>query len=76
MKIIGDKFEAAEVFLPQIMMSGKAMSSAMEILSPELEKTKVEVEGTGLAITFVAEVDIHNIGHLLVATMLGANGFE
>ena len=29
MKIVGDKFEAAEFFLPQIMMSGKAMSNAM-----------------------------------------------
>jgi len=76
MKIIGDKFEAAEIFLPQIMMSGKAMSSAMEILTPELEKTKVEGEETGLAITFVAEGDIHDIGHRLVTTMLGANGFK
>jgi monomethylamine corrinoid protein len=77
MKIIGDKFEAAEVFLPQIMMSAKAMSSAMEILTPELEKSKVEgEEGTGLAVTFVAEGDIHDIGHRLVTTMLGANGFE
>ncbi|KKH97028.1 monomethylamine corrinoid protein 1 [Methanosarcina sp. 1.H.T.1A.1] len=76
MKIVGDKFEAAEIFLPQIMMSGKAMSNAMEILNPELEKTKVEGEETGLAITFVAEGDIHDIGHRLVTTMLGANGFE
>ncbi|MHC1754377.1 MAG: methyltransferase cognate corrinoid protein [Methanosarcina sp.] len=76
MKIVGDKFEAAEIFLPQIMMSGKAMSNAMEILNPELEKTKVEGEETGLAITFVAEGDIHDIGHRLVSTMLGANGFE
>ncbi|MHB8103799.1 MAG: B12-binding domain-containing protein, partial [Methanosarcina sp.] len=29
MRIVGDKFEAAEFFLPQIMMSGKAMSNAM-----------------------------------------------
>ena len=76
MKIIGDKFEAAEVFLPQIMMSGKAMSNAMEILTPELEKNKKEGEETGLAITFVAEGDIHDIGHRLVTTMLGANGFK
>jgi monomethylamine corrinoid protein len=76
MKIIGDKFEAAEIYLPQIMMSAKAMSTAMEILTPELEKTKVEGEETGLAITFVAEGDIHDIGHRLVTTMLGANGFE
>ena len=76
MKIVGDKFEAAEVFLPQIMMSGKAMSNAMEVLTPELEKNKKEGEEAGLAITFVAEGDIHDIGHRLVSTMLGANGFK
>ena len=76
MKIVGDKFEAAEIFLPQIMMSGKAMSNAMEVLTPELEKGKKEGEEAGLAITFVAEGDIHDIGHRLVSTMLGANGFK
>ena len=76
MKIVGDKFEAAEIFLPQIMMSGKAMSNAMEVLTPELEKNKKEGEEAGLAITFVAEGDIHDIGHRLVTTMPGANGFQ
>jgi monomethylamine corrinoid protein len=76
MKIVGDKFEAAEFFLPQIMMSGKAMSKAMEVLTPELKKSKVKGEETGLAITFVAEGDIHDIGHRLVTTMIGANGFQ
>jgi monomethylamine corrinoid protein len=76
MKIVGDKFEAAEFFLPQIMMSGKAMSNAMEVLTPELEKTTAEGGGTGIAITFVAEGDIHDIGHRLVTTMIGANGFK
>jgi monomethylamine corrinoid protein len=76
MKIVGDKFEAAEFFLPQIMMSGKAMSKAMEILTPEIAKTMVAGEETGLAITFVAEGDIHDIGHRLVTTMIGANGFQ
>ena len=76
MKIIGDKFEAAEVFLPQIMMSAKAMNNAMELLTPELEKNKKEGEEAGLAITFVAEGDIHDIGHRLVSTILEANGFK
>lgn len=76
MKIIGEKFEAAEVFLPQIMMSAKTMNGAMEILTPELAKSKVEGDETGTAITFVAEGDIHDIGHRLVTTMLGANGFD
>lgn len=75
MKIIGDKFEAAEIYLPQIMMSAKAMNAAMEILSPLLAADKT-VKGIGLAITYVQEGDIHDIGHRLVTTMLGANGFE
>jgi monomethylamine corrinoid protein len=74
MNIIGDKFEKAEIYLPQIMMSAKAMNSAMEILTPELQKEK-KGAGKGTAITFVQEGDIHDIGHRLVSTMLGASGF-
>ncbi|MBN1134545.1 MAG: B12-binding domain-containing protein [Methanosarcinaceae archaeon] len=75
MKIIGDKFEAAEIYLPHIMISAKAMNAAMEILSPLLEADKT-IEGVGTAITYVQEGDIHDIGHRLVTTMLGANGFQ
>ena len=75
MKIVGDKFEAAEIYLPQIMMSAKAMKSAMEILEPILAEEKTG-EGVGMAVTFVQEGDIHDIGHRLVTTMLGANGFD
>ncbi len=45
-------------------------------LLPNWRKIKKEGEETGLAITFVAEGDIHDIGHRLVTTMLGANGFD
>ena len=75
MKIVGDKFEAAEIYLPQIMMSAKAMNAAMEILTPILAEEKTG-EGVGTAITYVQEGDIHDIGHRLVSTMLGANGFS
>jgi monomethylamine corrinoid protein len=74
MKIVGDKFEAAELYLPQIMMSAKAMKGAMEILEPLLADEAGERVGT--VIKFVQEGDIHDIGHRLVGTMLGANGFE
>ncbi|WP_406655942.1 methyltransferase cognate corrinoid protein [Methanolobus sp. ZRKC2] len=75
MKIVGDRFEAAEIYLPQIMMSAKAMNAAMEILTPILAEEKTG-EGAGTAITYVQEGDIHDIGHRLVTTMLGANGFN
>lgn len=74
MKIVGDKFEAGELFLPQIMMSAKAMNSAMEVLNPELAKGSASAS-SGYAISFVQEGDIHDIGNRLVSTMLGANGF-
>ena len=74
MKVIGDKFEAGELFLPQIMMSAKAMNSAMELLRPELSKGS-ESASAGYCISFVQTGDIHDIGNRLVSTMLGANGF-
>ncbi|TQD28392.1 methyltransferase cognate corrinoid protein [Methanolobus vulcani] len=76
MKTVGDKFEAAEIYLPQIMMSAKAMNAAMELLLPVLEQEKGDTEGVGTAITYVQEGDIHDIGHRLVTTMLEANGFK
>lgn len=73
MNVVGEQFEKAEIYLPQIMMSSKAMNAAMEILTPELEKESTEEKG--VAITFVQEGDIHDIGHRLVSTMIGAAGF-
>jgi methyltransferase cognate corrinoid proteins, Methanosarcina family len=74
MKVVGDKFEAGTLFLPQIMMSAKAMNNAMELVQPELTKAGGG-SGSGLAISFVQSGDIHDIGNRLVSTMLGANGF-
>lgn len=74
MKIVGEKFETGELFLPQIMMSAKAMNSAMEILQPELAKGDASASA-GYCLSFVQAGDIHDIGNRLVSTMLGANGF-
>ncbi|WP_342305449.1 methyltransferase cognate corrinoid protein [Methanolobus sp. ZRKC5] len=75
MKIVGDKYELGELYLPHIMISAKAMDGAMEILTPELEKDKT-TESVGTAITFVQQGDIHEIGHRLVSIMLSVNGFN
>jgi len=74
MKVVGDKFEAGELFLPQIMMSAKAMNNSMEVLNPELTKGGASASA-GYCLSFVQSGDIHDIGNRLVATMLGANGF-
>jgi len=75
MKTVGDRFEAGDLYLPQIMMSAKAMNEAMVILTPELAKGSAGA-GSGVALSFVQEGDIHDIGNRLVSTMLSANGFD
>lgn len=75
MKIVGDRFEAGEVFLPQIMMSAKAMNEAMTLIQPILAESGSSAN-KGDVISFVQEGDIHDIGNRLVSTMLGANGYN
>jgi len=74
MRAVGDKFEAGQLFLPQIMMSAKAMNNAMEVLNPELSKGGASASA-GYCLSFVQSGDIHDIGNRLVSTMLSANGF-
>ena len=76
MDIAGDKFARGEYFLPHLLMAGKAMQMAMELLEPELIARDEQVERLGTVVIGTVHGDIHEIGKSLVATMLSANGFE
>lgn len=76
-KEVGDLYEAKKLFLPHIMAAAAAMTSGIEILTPELDK-QGKSTGTGLG-TFVIctiEGDIHSIGKDIVAIMLKVAGFN
>jgi methanogenic corrinoid protein MtbC1 len=71
---VGDKWEAGEYFLPELVSGAEAVKAAMQVLEPAL----VGQSGGGEAATVIigtAQGDIHDIGKSLVATMLSANGF-
>ncbi len=70
----GEKFSSGEYFLPDMLMSARAMQAALEILNPSLEKTGMPTIGR-VVIGTVAE-DIHDIGKNIVATFLKGSGFE
>lgn len=72
---VGDLFEEGEYFLPELMRSAEAMKAAMEILTPVLSESK-EKRTFARVVIGTIEGDIHDIGKTLVASMLGANGFE
>ena len=71
--IVGERFEAEEYFLPELIMAGEIITKTMEILEPHIKsagKTKGKVViGTGKG-------DMHDIGKNIVITFMRAEGFE
>ena len=74
MDIVGARFKKNEVYIPEVLISARAMKMAMEILEPELAKAGVQPIGTFLIGT--VQGDLHDIGKNLVAMMLKGAGFE
>jgi corrinoid protein of di/trimethylamine methyltransferase len=73
-KIIGDKFERLEIFLPDLLVAAEAMKTGLEILLAEIPKDKTLKKGTVVCGT--VRGDVHEIGKRIVAALLQANGFE
>ncbi|MGD0464224.1 MAG: corrinoid protein [Tepidisphaeraceae bacterium] len=69
---VGRRFQAGEVFVPEMLMSSRAMKEAMGLLEPLLVKAGVKPEFT--AVIGTVQGDLHDIGKNLVAMMWkGAN---
>ncbi len=73
---VGDAFGRGEAFLPELVMAGEAMKAAVATLDPELKKRGAQRQMLGKIVIATVEGDIHEIGKSLVATMLGASGFD
>ncbi len=73
---VGDMWEKGEYFLPELLTSAECMKEAMQILQPELEKSKTTAQSQGKVVIGTVEGDIHDIGKNLVASMLSANGYN
>ena len=74
--IVGDAYGRGEAYLPELVMAGEAMKAAVTTLDPELKKQGTERQTLGKVVIATVDGDIHEIGKSLVATMLGASGFE
>ncbi len=75
LRVVGDKFEAGEIFLPMLMMAAQAVKESLVILEPALPKGTSR-KTLGKVVIGTVEGDIHDIGKSIVAAMLTANGFE
>ncbi|MBK9923704.1 MAG: corrinoid protein [Anaerolineales bacterium] len=75
---VGKRFERNEYFLPELMLAGRALKGAMEVVKPVLlEKySGAESKVKGRVVSATVQTDIHDIGKNIVSSMLTAAGFE
>jgi trimethylamine corrinoid protein len=73
MKEISDRFDRAEVFVPQIILASEAFTAAVEILTADM---KGGVVAKGKVIVHTVEGDIHDIGKSILGILLQANGYD
>ncbi|MDH5268195.1 MAG: corrinoid protein, partial [Candidatus Bathyarchaeota archaeon] len=74
MNLVGDKYEAGEYFLSELIMAGEVMKEGTKILEPHLKET--EIKKLGKVVLATVKGDLHDIGKNIVATLLSASGFE
>jgi 5-methyltetrahydrofolate--homocysteine methyltransferase len=71
---VGRRFEANEYFVPELLISARAMKSALELIRPLL--TARGDKPIGRVVIGTVKGDLHDIGKNLVASMLEGGGFE
>ncbi len=74
MRAVGERFEAGEYYLTELVLAGEVMKEGLAPLEPLLKEA--DLRGKGTIVLATGEGDIHNIGKNLVGTMLRAAGFE
>jgi len=71
---VGRRFESQEFFVPEIMMSARAMKAALNLLRPLLAASGAQP--TGHVVLGTVKGDLHDIGKNMVGSMLEGAGFE
>ena len=74
MDIVSEKFKANEIFIPEVLVSAKAMKAGMSIIRPILAESNIEP--LGKVVLGTIQGDLHDIGKNIVAMLLEGAGFE
>jgi len=72
--VVGEKFEAGDYFLPQLVISGDLMDVVTKVLERNIPQA--EVEQKKIIVIGTVQGDVHSIGKSIVATMLKSVGFQ
>jgi len=75
MGIIGQRFEAGDCFVPELILAGEMLRQISDVVKPKLTQT-ADVKKIGRVVIGTVEGDIHDIGKDIVTFMLDVNGFD
>jgi len=74
MSVIGRRFRQNEIYVPEVLISARAMQAGMDVLEPLL--SAAGVEPVGRVVLGTVKGDLHDIGKNLVGMMLQGGGYE
>ena len=74
MQVVGDKFKNNVFYVPEVLISARAMNAAMEVLAPKLAESGHQP--VARVVIGTVKGDLHDIGKNLVKMMLTGGGFE
>jgi len=74
LRVVGDRFEKKEIFVPEMMIAAKSMEACMDLLKPHMSKESDRSLGTVVIGTVFG--DLHDIGKNLVKLLLRSSGFK
>lgn len=74
MGIVSERFKNNECFIPEVLVSARAMNAGLDILNPLLTAAKIKARGK--VVIGTVKGDLHDIGKNIVAMMLKGAGFE
>jgi len=74
MDVVGKRFKAGDMFIPEVLLCARCMHGAMEILKPFLAEG--DADGSGVVVIGTVEGDLHDIGKNLVGMMMQGAGFK
>ncbi|RLC56060.1 MAG: cobalamin-binding protein [Chloroflexota bacterium] len=74
MDYVGNEFRKGNMFVPEVLLSARAMQASMDIIRPLLAETGAELRGK--AVMGTVQGDLHDIGKNLVCMMMEGAGFE
>jgi len=74
MNVVGSRFKAGDMFVPEVLMCARTMSAGVELVKPLLADQAIQSQGKVLLGT--VKGDLHDIGKNLVAMMMESGGLE